>query len=350
MSSLSSSATSRWFVRIAAALLIAGVLLPLAAAQTGGATVTAGQKAPPNLDKLFAFLPKVVARYNRVEITAAQVKNALPPQLVVQLANAQVPPEEDLKKIAIQVAQLIINQKILLDACREAGYEPNLDEGELEVDRLEERIGSEKFDAGLAHQKLSRKQFIENTARQLAVNKWMQAEIVAKIDASDERLQKIYDENKKAMRTPEQVKAAHILVKVDANASAEDKEAAKKRATELRQKILDGADFSEVARLHSDCNSARNGGELGLLKHGASVPEFEEAAFALDEGEMSDVVESRFGYHIIKSGGKVDARDVSFDEAKNQLRQLLVKQEVDAALQRIIVGRRQGARIEILVP
>lgn len=92
-----------------------------------------------------------------------------------------------------------------------------------------------------------------------------------------------------------QIRASHILVSTDTRS----KEDAKAEIEALRNKISDGADFAEVAREASDCPSGQGGGDLGPFGRGVMVPEFEEAAFALDVDALSDLVETDFGYHII---------------------------------------------------
>lgn len=95
---------------------------------------------------------------------------------------------------------------------------------------------------------------------------------------------------------PAQIRASHILVSTRGQDDAE----AKTEIDAIRAKIADGADFAEVAMEKSDCPSGRQGGDLGMFGKGMMVPEFENAAFALEVGELSDVVETDFGYHVIQ--------------------------------------------------
>ena len=93
-----------------------------------------------------------------------------------------------------------------------------------------------------------------------------------------------------------EIRASHILVSTDGR----DKAAARSEIEELRAQIADGADFGEVASAKSDCPSGRRGGDLGFFGKGQMVPEFETAAFGLESGALSDVVETDFGFHLIK--------------------------------------------------
>jgi peptidyl-prolyl cis-trans isomerase C len=103
------------------------------------------------------------------------------------------------------------------------------------------------------------------------------------------------------MKQEESVKASHILIKVDATASAEDKAKAKAKLEGIRKDILDKKiAFADAAKQNSDCPSKDRGGDLGTFRHGDMVPEFDRVAFSVKPGEMSEVVETEFGYHIIQ--------------------------------------------------
>src|SRR5205085_648926 len=128
--------------------------------------------------------------------------------------------------------------------------------------------------------------------------------IDAGIKISDEDLKKVYDANKKDYET---VKASHILIAFKGSPAAQkDKpeltdEQAKAKAEALRAKLVAGADFAETAKKESDdTGSGANGGDLGSFGHGQMVPEFEAAAFAAKPGEITPVVKTQYGYHIIK--------------------------------------------------
>jgi len=123
----------------------------------------------------------------------------------------------------------------------------------------------------------------------------------------------------------EMVKARHILLAVT---SPEQKEDRRKQAQELLKQLQNGADFAELAREHSDdSQSAVRGGELRWFKKGQMVPPFEKVAFALEkEGQLSDVVETQFGYHIIRLDEKIQARQRTFDEVKESIVRKLTEQ------------------------
>ncbi|MHC4520425.1 MAG: peptidylprolyl isomerase, partial [Planctomycetota bacterium] len=162
---------------------------------------------------------------------------------------------------------------------------------------------TEQYRAGLARQRL------------------LEAQWAGKIDVNDAAAKTYYDRNTKEFESPEQVRASHILIKPQVTDPNSDpnvaKVAARAKAEKLVGEIKDGADFAELAKANpGDPGSAAKGGDLGFFPRGKMVKPFEEAAFAMQPGEVSDIVESRFGYHIIKVTERKEASVTPFEEAK----------------------------------
>ena len=110
-----------------------------------------------------------------------------------------------------------------------------------------------------------------------------------------------FDAHPDEFKMPERVHASHILVKVDPNASDASKAESRKKLEGIKARLDGGEDFAKLAEENSDCPSSAKGGDLGFFTRGQMVAPFEEAAFALNPGDTSDVVETRFGFHLIKS-------------------------------------------------
>ncbi|WP_099353388.1 peptidylprolyl isomerase [Fredinandcohnia onubensis] len=128
----------------------------------------------------------------------------------------------------------------------------------------------------------------------------------------------------------EVVKASHILAQVPQDATEEQKAEAKKKIEEAKAKLDSGEKFEDVAQEYSEDGSAQNGGDLGWFGKGRMVPEFEEVAFTLKEGETSDIVESQFGYHIIKVTGTTEGFDKMEQEKKDEIRKALLQADQTA--------------------
>src|SRR5260370_30234250 len=161
-----------------------------------------------------------------------------------------------------------------------------------------------------------------------------EARMAASLNITDADLQRLYDQNKEAFRTPERVKARHILLKTQGKPASEEA-AIKAKGESLLKQIKGGADFAKLAKENSeDPGSAVNGGNLGdWITHGQMVPEFDKAIFALKVGETSDLVKAQYGNHIVQTLARQDAGIRSFAEVKNELAAQWKKQRVSDLMQ-----------------
>ncbi|HER44066.1 MAG TPA: hypothetical protein ENO08_06365 [Candidatus Eisenbacteria bacterium] len=154
-----------------------------------------------------------------------------------------------------------------------------------------------------------------------------------------------YDSNIERFKKPEQVQASHILIAVEESDTEADKAAKRQKIDSLLAEIRTGADFAELATQHSSCPSKTRGGDLGSFGRGQMVKEFEEAAFAMDAGEVSGIVETQFGYHIIKVTGREAASTVPFEDAKADILAYLDGQKKQQAVGAFIDSLRVEATI-----
>ena len=165
-------------------------------------------------------------------------------------------------------------------------------------------------------------------ARDLA-NTNLQEKFEKDTKISEDEMKKYYEENKDDFYT-DTVKASHILLKTiddDGKELSEDKKKeAKKKAEEALKKVKSGEDFAKVAKEYSEDSSASSGGELGTFGRGKMVTEFENAAFAMKAGEISDIVETEYGYHIIKVTDRVDKQE-TYDDVKDKIKSTLASEK-----------------------
>jgi peptidyl-prolyl cis-trans isomerase D len=161
-----------------------------------------------------------------------------------------------------------------------------------------------------------------------------QGKIESSITPTEADLQRMYSQNQEAFRTPERVKARHILLKTQGKPASEEA-AIKAKGESLLKQIKGGADFAKLAKENSeDPGSAANGGDLGeWITHGQMVPEFDKAIFALKPGETSDLVKTMYGYHIVQTLQRQDAGLRSFAEVKGELEAQWKKQRVNDIMQ-----------------
>ena len=162
----------------------------------------------------------------------------------------------------------------------------------------------------------------------------------AGVTVTQDDLRSYYEQHRDQYKTPEQVKVSHILIKtplpgpdnkVDEKGVAE----AQHRAEDLLKQVKSGSNFEDLAKKYSeDPGSAKQGGSLGWIGRGQTVPEFEKAAFSLPKGQMSDLVKSSYGFHIIRVDDKQEAHAKSLDEVKSEIEPIVKHQLADQAAQK----------------
>ncbi len=157
-------------------------------------------------------------------------------------------------------------------------------------------------------------------------------QVRAQVKLNDEDLRAYYNQHLSEFRVPDRVKVAHILFKTDAK-TPEEVQTLEKTAREVLDKLKSGADFAEMARQYSEDSSASKGGEIGWIVRGQTVKEFEDAAFGMKPGDVSNLIRTTYGFHIIKVFDKQQAHLQTFDEVKGQIRESLGKQKFDEAQQ-----------------
>jgi len=164
---------------------------------------------------------------------------------------------------------------------------------------------------------------IEEVEKQIKMKYYYDKYIISKINITDEDKKIYYKNNISKYSSPEKIRARHILISVKKNPLPAQISNAFDKATLLRQRIMEGESFSEIAVAESDCPSRAKGGDLGFFQKGQMVPEFELAAFPLNKNEVSDVVKTEFGYHIIQLTDRIQKRKLSFDEVENDIQKEL---------------------------
>ena len=208
--------------------------------------------------------------------------------------------------------------------------------------------GEETFLAMLAKQNIPRAEFEEQVRRGRRVDKLVEKVTAGMPDPTESDIKAHYDAHQAEYVKGEQAQAQHILVS-PANDSADAKLEAIGKINQLKEKLKGGADFGELAAGYSECPSGKQaGGSLGWFGRGAMVPEFDKAVFAMQDGEVSDIVETQFGFHLIKKTGHQPASTPSFDEAHEGIREFLRHARRGEALAAHVADLRKAATIETL--
>ena len=182
----------------------------------------------------------------------------------------------------------------------------------------------------------------------LLSNLYLEKQIGDKVTVTEEEIKAYYDEHRNEFTTPEMVKARHILVKVDPSASEEEKKQAYQKAEDILKQVQDGKDFAELAtELSDDSHTQSKGGDLGFFSRGKIVKPFEDVAFAMKPGETSGIVETQFGYHIIRVEDRKEETLHSYDSMKERIQQRLLQQKKSTYVNDFIDKAMQDAKAEL---
>jgi len=281
----------------------------------------------------------VAVTVNGVEITEGEIDKMLEPQLAAMAERSQNRSPEFMgqmrKMLRRQAVERIIIERLIDEKARQSNIvitEEEVDSQLGEIASMQRPpISLDDFKRKIEGLGQNFDQVKQQIRKALTIQKVMEAQLADKINVTEADANEYYIQNLNQYKIPEQVKASHILIKpdtTDPNTDPNEAQAkAKAKAEELLEQIKAGADFAELAKANSSCPSSERGGDLGFFGRGQMVPPFEKAAFELETGQLSDIVETKFGYHVIKVTGHKDAGVKTFEQVKDEIIQQLTQRK-----------------------
>lgn len=292
----------------------------------------------------FAKLPDVVATVNGAEISKSdlqKIHSMLSTQ--AKMSNREISNEE-IMDIALTE---LINMQVLKQESERQKISPSPDDVKKELTNIKANFPDEEaFKKAIGEKNLTIEEIEKSITQQLAVQEIIKKEVEQKINIADTEIEKFYNDNPDYFKTEESIKASHILVKVDENAEESAVNEAKKKIDDILARVKKGEDFAEVAKKSSEGPSAPNGGDLGFFTRGRMVKPFEEAAFTLKKGEVSDIVRTQFGFHIIKVTDKKEAGTTPLNDVKEKIKSFLSKSQGEKLFNNYVEKLRTAATIE----
>lgn len=302
----------------------------------------------PSADFSAVDAKKIVARVNGKEITLAELNQAKK----IILANKpglQIPPLLH-KDFEMQALNQLISSELLFQASQKLEIKDLDKQAEAKLAEIKKRFpDSQDYARELQKIGVDEKGMLESTRRDLAIAYFINTKIAPDIKVSEEEIKKFYEQNPDKFRQGEQVRASHILIGIDSKAGSEAQKAARQKAEKLHKELEDGADFAKLAKDNSTCPSSNQGGDLGYFGKGRMVPQFEQAAFALQPGGLSGVVETQFGYHIIKLADRKTAEEIPLSAARGKIENYLRVQKTNAAIETFVGEARKTSKIDVLL-
>lgn len=333
-------------------LVLLCAVAPLAAFSVTPDQPAATNSAKPSLDSLFP--DAVVAKGKGVEVKRNELDNTIV-RVKAMYAARNMPAPADLEQQALKnlvIQQLILSQAT--DADRAKGKE-----------QFETRLAKLKSDSGLSdeqfNQRISMQFYAGETRAQWDKQNIDMSTIPAvlerelKVNVTDEDAKKFYDDpaNISSFEQPEMVRASHILLmttdpETHEPLPADKKEAKRKEMEDILKQARAGTNFAELAKKYSEDPGSKDTGGEYTFPRGQMVPEFEKAAFSLKTNEISDIIETKYGFHIIKLSEKIPAKKVDFDKVKDRIKDHLTQVDLQKQLPDYTKKLVKDANLQIL--
>jgi peptidyl-prolyl cis-trans isomerase C len=318
-----------------------------AAAQTPAGTTgqpaaakDAEQSPKPAAKPMPAQLPDVLARVNGQDVTRSELERLLKN---FELRNGPIPAEG-----RDEILRSALDQLITYTVLQQEAKARNISASDAEVEDRVKKMqaqfpNGEAFTKALADRNMTLQRLKDDTRVEMIIGKMIDAEVAKQPAATDAQVREFYEKNPENFL---QVRASHILIKADQNADEATKKKARAQIDDVLKQAKAGEDFGKLAQQHSQDGSAAQGGDLGFFGRGQMVPPFEQAAFTQKPGDISEVVTTQFGYHIIKVAEK---RTVPFDQVSERIRQFVDQQQKQTRARAFVDGVKNKSKIEVLV-
>ncbi len=318
--------------------IIVALSLSVAALSVAASTVKA-EKDDTSIDKIAIINGSVITR-EEFDRELNQVKQKT-------LQRGQEISSTQLEDIGNKILENLIDLELLFQESHNNGIKIEKEKIDSEMKSLKQKLpNNDEFEKLLTELKLSESALKLKIQKGLAIQELVETRITQKIKISDKESKVFYDTNPNFFKQPERVKASHILIKVAPDAEEITKSEAKQKLRQIQQKLNKGEEFAALAKEFSEGPSKTNGGDLGYFQRGQMVKSFEDVAFALKPEKVSDIVETQFGYHLIKVIDKKPETKIPYEDVKDNLVQHLKQEKTKQEVKMYIQTLREKAKIE----
>lgn len=292
----------------------------------------------------------VAVKVNDTKIMASDVQTELNKRIEVlkkRVPEGQEIPEDYIKQLHLRLTDSLIEQALIDQMAKQAGVEISDKQIMDEITLIAGQQGQslEDVEKEIADSGMTMADIKGQIRTQMLVTAMVDKK-TADLKISDEEVKNFYDENPQYFEKPEQVRASHILIMFEPDASDEDKAKAKEKIAGILKRAKAGEDFAALAKEYTeDPGSKETGGEY-TFPRGKMVKVFEDTAFGLEVGRISDIVETEYGYHIIKLSEKIPAGKTPIEEEKEKITSFLENQKKQDTWDQMQAESHDKAKIE----
>jgi peptidyl-prolyl cis-trans isomerase C len=310
--------------------------------------IAVGAYAPPVWSQ--AAAQGRVAVVNGTDISSAEYKTAL------QQAVAQVgEPEEDIpasrrQALKREVINNLIGRKLAFQESLQRGFKVDPESVDKALARIAARFSSAaELDDALSRNSLSRTQLRASLREDLAIRQLLEEQVMPDIQVAEEEVRSFYDNHPNLFKVPALVKASHIFIAAGPDSTREERKAAVNLLRSIQERLDQGLPFAEMAIDYSQCPSRENGGDLGYFERERMIKGFADAAFSLNPGEISDIVRTSRGYHLIMVTDRKPKMKLSFEDVREKLYWNLRYEKAAPDIKTYLQTLRESADIQIFI-
>jgi peptidyl-prolyl cis-trans isomerase SurA len=290
---------------------------------------------------------RIIAKVNEKIITQSELEERVFVKMMsLQKANVQPLPSKE--KVMYDELERMIEERLLIDAGQKLGLkvgEENITKAINEI-KANNGLGDGDLERMLQAESKTMEEYKGNIHDQIMVSRVVGFEVRKRVTVSKEEIEEYYTQHLKDYWVSEKLQLRHILFLMDDNLLEEDKRIKRERARLALKRIRSGADFIAIAKEFSEDISASTGGDLGELERGKMVPEFEKAAFLLKEGEVSGLVETPYGLHIIKVDKIIPGETLPLDKVEGAIRSRFMDEKMKVEYREYLSQLKKNAFIE----
>jgi len=293
-----------------------------------------------------AALPKPVAKVNDTVLTEADLQQSLNEIMPAGVFHGGFSSKKR-EEYRPQAFEKMIEKELFYQEAVKKGLK--VDEGVIEAERdktIKRLGGNKKYMAALKKVDFTDEQYRERLKKKHLVQRFITLEIEDKARPTDEEIKDYYQRNKKKFMRPEARKLTHILISVQPEATAEERKSKKGKAQEVIDRINAGENMSDIAWKHSMGPYRVKGGDMGLVHRGRLYPDLEKEVFQLEPGRLSGIIETIYGYHIVRVEEVKPAEQLDLDDVHDTIQKELAQKNEQQIREDLVASLRAQARIE----
>jgi peptidyl-prolyl cis-trans isomerase SurA len=296
-----------------------------------------------------AVVDRVVAVVNQEIITLSEVEKWINPLKEEIVTEDRLEKREQMQALCRQVLEKLIEEKLIDQEVKKSGIKISSREMEATLEEVKRRNAAtqEDLEKALAADGLTLEGYKKQIEKGLQRQKLINWSVKVEAKAGEKELREFYQKNMGRYRTNETYRTGHILFVIPKGATPEEIREIRKKGQKVLEKIKGGEDFGEMALLYSEDASNKEQGNLGYFKRGELLPAFEREALRLKVGEVSGIVRTEFGFHIIKLLDRKGVDPLPFEEVQEKVKADYYESEMEKAFKQYLSTLKEKSVIEI---